>query len=74
MFKNLWKMFNKCLELYVNRKNAVICRKDIKEKLAIFQLLYWEANTLIITMYQKVKLLHSIEHTELWHRRLVSIC
>lgn len=37
VLKNLWKMFNKCLELYVNRKNEVICKKDIKEKLNIIQ-------------------------------------
>lgn len=57
-------MFNKCLELYVNRKSAVICKKNTKEKLNIIQLffLYHEANT-FVTMYKKAKLLHRLECT-----------
>lgn len=62
MLKNLWKMFNKCLELYVNRKNAVICEKNIKEELNIIQhFLYWEGDA-FITKYKKVGLFSGIEN------------
>lgn len=56
-------MFNKCLELYVNRKNVVICEKNLKEELNIIQhLLFWGTNA-FISKHQKLELFCRLECT-----------
>lgn len=55
-------MFNKCLTLYVSRKNAVICEENTQKELNIIQaLLYWKGDA-FITKYKKVELFCGIEN------------
>lgn len=57
-------MFNKCLELYVNRKDVATCEKNIKEELnSIHLLLHWGANGLIAKYKTMMGSFHQGEHS-----------
>lgn len=47
-------MFSKCLKLYVNRKNVVICEKNIKEELNMIQLLLCRDKNGLIAKYKNM--------------------
>lgn len=56
-------MFNKCLKLYVNRKDVATCEKNIKEELnSIRLLLRWEANGVIAKYKTMMGSFHQGEH------------
>lgn len=58
-------MFNKCLELYVNRKDVATCEKNIKEELNIIHLLLlrWEASGVIAKYKSMMGSFHQGEHS-----------
>lgn len=56
-------MFNKCLKLYINRKDVATCEKNIKEELnSIHLLLRWEANGVIAKYKTMMGSFHQGEH------------